>query len=70
MKYAIHLGEIKKRLNLPVYTPEREKEVINNVLMNNLGPLSNDAVKRLYERIIDESRRVEREHSETNKYKK
>ena len=70
MKYAIHLGEIKERLNLPVYMPEREKEVIHNILMNNHGPLSNDAARRLYERIIDESRRVEREHSETNKTKK
>ena len=69
-KYAINLGEIKKKLNLPIYMPEREKEVINNVQTHNAGPLSNDAIRRLYERIIDESRRMEREYSETCKHRK
>jgi chorismate mutase len=70
MRCAINLGEIKRRLNLSVYMPEREKEVISNVLIHNTGPLSNDAMRRLYERIIDESRHVEREYSESIKHKK
>ena len=69
-KYAIDLGAIKRKLKIPIYMPEREKEVINNVQTHNTGPLSNDAISRLYERIIDESRRMEREHSESNKNKK
>ncbi len=62
--YALNIGRIKRKLNLPVYMPEREKQVIENVCGHNPGPLSNDAITRLYERIIDESRRLEREHSE------
>ena len=69
-KHAINIGEIKRKLNLPIYMPEREKEVINNVQTHNSGPLSNDAIRRLYERIIDESRRMEREYSETCKHRK
>lgn len=41
--------------------PEREEEVLRNVLTANEGPLSNDAVRRLFERIIDETRSLERQ---------
>ena len=68
-RHAMNLGKIKEELKLPIYMPEREKEVLNNVQMHNSGPLSNDAIRRLYERIIDESRRMEREHSETSNNK-
>ena len=52
---------------MPVYVPSREEEVINHVKSLNPGPLSNDAIGRLFERIIDESRRLERETSVINK---
>lgn len=60
-KYAVEIGEIKGLLSLPIYAPEREKEVLRHVEQTSAGPLKNDAVRRLFERIIDESRRVERE---------
>ncbi len=60
-KYAIEIGQAKKAVELPVYSPEREREVIRNVEAENRGPLSTDGIRRLYERIIDESRRLERE---------
>ena len=60
-KYAIEIGEIKGVLSLPVYSPEREKEVLRHVEEASRGPLDPPAVRRLFERIIDESRRVERE---------
>src|SRR5881392_756957 len=59
-KYAIEIGEIKGILELPIYVPEREKEVLHHVEETNAGPLDPSAVRRLFERIIDESRRVER----------
>jgi len=64
--YAIKLGAIKKIAGLPIYMPEREKEVNRNVLKNNNGPLEDKAVSRLYERIIDESRRLERKKNKEN----
>jgi chorismate mutase len=59
--HATEIGHAKRHLNLPVYVPEREEQVIENVQKKNPGPLSNEAIRRLYERIIDESRRLERE---------
>jgi len=60
-KYAVEIGEIKGLLSLPVYSPEREKDVLRHVEDESRGPLDPSAVRRLFERIIDESRRVERE---------
>jgi len=60
-RYAVEIGEIKSVLSLPIYAPEREKDVLLHVERVSAGPLEQPAVRRLFERIIDESRRVERE---------
>lgn len=60
-KYAVEIGEIKGLLSLPIYAPEREKEVLAHAERTSGGPLHETAIRRLFERIIDESRRVERE---------
>lgn len=60
-RYAVQIGELKAVLRLPIYVPEREKEVLRRVESASAGPLEGVAVRRLFERIIDESRRVERE---------
>jgi chorismate mutase len=57
---VIEIGKIKRQQHLPIYDPGREKEIISKVTQNNRGPLGNDALTRLFERILDESRRVER----------
>jgi chorismate mutase len=57
---AIELGRIKRELGLPIYSPDREIEVIAHVTGINGGPLEPEAIRRLFERIIDESRRIER----------
>jgi chorismate mutase len=62
-RYAIQVGEIKGILKLPIYAPEREKEVLWRAEQSSEGPLEGRAMRRLFERIIDESRRVEREAS-------
>lgn len=67
VKYAIEIGAIKKELGLPIYAPEREKEVLANVERWSDGPLDGVTVRRLFERVIDEARRIEREASEANR---
>ena len=57
---ALKIGEIKKELNLPVYDPGREKRIFDAMTAANPGPLRNDAIVRLFERVIDESRSLER----------
>ena len=60
---AIEIGHIKKRLSLEIYSPKREAQVIANVMAANQGPLDAEAIRRLFERVIDEARRIERIHS-------
>lgn len=57
---AIEIGHIKKRLGLEIYSPTREAQVIANVTNANHGPLDGEAIRRLFERVIDEARRIER----------
>jgi chorismate mutase len=57
---ALEIGHEKKLLGLEVYQPSREAEVVGHVQRINTGPLDNEAMKRLFERIIDEARRLER----------
>ena len=59
-KCALEIGKLKQEQHLPLYQPDREKEVLQNAEHNNRGPLSNAAIRRLFERIIDEARSAER----------
>lgn len=58
---ADEIGKIKERLGMEAYSPKREQQVLDNVIKHNKGPLNNLALRRLFERIIDESRKLERE---------
>ena len=58
---ACEVGKLKKELGIDVYQPEREKQVIEHVRSIAVeGPLGPDAIARLFERIIDEARSLER----------
>ena len=57
---ALEIGRQKKRLGLEIYQPAREAEVLAHVQRINPGPLDDESIKRLFERIIDEARRLER----------
>lgn len=63
---AIEIGHIKKRLGLEIYSPSREVQVIANVTAANTGPLDAEAIRRLFERVIDEARRIERIEASKN----
>jgi chorismate mutase len=57
---ALEIGRVKKAQGLEVYQPAREAEVLAHVQELNRGPLDNGAIRRLFERVIDEARRLER----------
>ena len=57
---ALDVGRAKDALGLAIYQPEREREVLDHVAAMNGGPLDQAAIRRLFERIIDEARRLER----------
>jgi len=69
---ALEIGKIKNKLNIDIYDPNREEQVIVNVEGVAQGPLTKKAMRRLFERIIDESRRAERtsRSSEKNRLRK
>ena len=54
------IGAVKRTYKLPVYEPKREDEVYLNIAASNHGPLPHDSAKRIFERIIDEMRTVQR----------
>ena len=60
---ALEIGHIKKKLNRPIYDPKREKLIFERMKEANPGPLDNEAIVRLFERVIDESRSLERARS-------
>ena len=57
---AVEIGRIKRHIGMAVYQPDREKWILERVARNNPGPLDSGAVRRVFERVIDESRRLER----------
>ena len=60
MRVVEDIGRIKRQAGLPIYEPKRESEVFANVIASNGGPLPPDGLRRVFERIIDEARTVQR----------
>ncbi len=59
-RLALEIGHAKKELNLPVFDPAREKRIFNRMKEDNPGPLDDESIVRMFERVVDESRRLER----------
>lgn len=57
---ALEIGRLKAQLGLAIYEPEREAAVLDNIQRLNPGPLDDEALRRLFERVVDEARRTER----------
>ena len=60
---ALEIGRLKHEAGMPIYQPDREKQVLEQVKQAATklsGPLEAEAVVRIFERIIDEARRAER----------
>ncbi len=61
---VVEIGRLKGLLQMEIYQPAREEAVLRHVRSVNPGPLDGDAMARLFERIIDEARRLERAMAE------
>jgi chorismate mutase len=57
---AIGIGRLKRNTDLPIYEPEREREVISNVQRLNGGPLAARDLAQIYERIMDVMRSIQK----------
>src|ERR1700747_3490167 len=60
-KAAIAIGKLKRDTSLPIYEPDRERVVFENVQEANPGPLPGRDLVRIYERIIDVMRNIQKE---------
>lgn len=58
------IGRIKRSAQMAIYEPKREDEVFANAQASNAGPLPPDAVKRIFERLLDEMRVVQKTRME------
>ena len=62
--HAILIGRVKRTLNLPTYNPEREKQIADRISKFLESPLSKEGLARIYERIIDEARVIQKDELE------
>jgi chorismate mutase-like protein len=62
------IGRVKREAKLPIYEPKREDEVYANIAQVNHGPLDVGAVRRIFERIIDEMRQIQRARMEADSH--
>jgi chorismate mutase len=60
------IGRTKREAQMAIYEPKRESQVFDNITSHNGGPLTADGVKRIFERIIDEMRRVQKDRMTEN----
>jgi len=54
------IGCVKRQAGLPIYEPKREDQVFANVAQSNQGPMTHEALRGIFERIIDEMRTIQR----------
>jgi chorismate mutase len=61
------IGRTKREARMAIYEPTRESQVFDNITSHNGGPLTEDGLKRIFERIIDEMRRVQKDRIQESK---
>lgn len=62
-KAANAIGELKRQVEMPVYEPQREQRVFDNVRRLNRGPLPDRDLLQIYERIMDVMRKLQRDQA-------
>lgn len=57
---VVEIGRMKRNSKMPIYEPDREREVIENVQRSSKGPLAERDLAQIYERIIDVMRSIQK----------
>jgi len=63
LRLVLAVGDFKRERGLAIYDPERERKLIERLMAEARPPLEPDTVRRVFERLIDESRRLEQRHA-------
>ena len=57
---AQEIGKLKRNTSMPIYEPNRERIIFENVCKANRGPLPDSELRHVYERIIDVMRNIQK----------
>ncbi len=60
-KCAREIGKLKRNTDIPIYEPDREKQIFANVCRANEGPLPDRLLLQVYERLVDVMRQIQKE---------
>jgi len=58
---AVEIGKLKQTSSLPVYEPDRERIIFNNIQQENQGPLTEVQLRQIYERLVDVMRQIQKD---------
>ncbi len=58
---ALAIGKLKRTISMPVYEPNRERVIFENVRAANNGPLPDIELTHIYERIVDVMRALQKD---------
>ena len=58
---AREIGKLKRNTSMPIYEPDRENTIFENVRKANRGPLPDSELRQVYERIIDVMRNIQKQ---------
>ena len=58
---AHEIGKLKRNSAMPIYEPDRERIIFQNIARANAGPLSDVQLRQVYERLVDVMRQIQRE---------
>jgi|ERR1043166_3569558 chorismate mutase-like protein len=58
---AQEIGRLKRNTEMPIYEPDRERMIFENVHRLNKGPLPDRELTRIFERLIDVMRKLQEE---------
>ena len=62
VRLVLAVGDHKRRAGVAVYDPERERRILERLCARAEPPVDAGTVRRVFERVIDESRRIEQHH--------
>lgn len=61
------IGKLKSELQIPIFSLAREEEIFNQLFANIPSALTKKNLLRIYERILDEMRQIQREEIKKRK---
>jgi chorismate mutase len=56
---ALQIGRLKRNSAMPVYEPDRERIIFENIARYNQGPLSQVQLRQVFERLVDVMRQIQ-----------